>query len=636
MGTGQRAPGKWHFISILGTGSYTKTHYYFENEKNGKTEKEVIEATPYIQDALLTHFKDELSRDGSRATIFVTKKSYDKNWQDHPLSQQSKTNDNVGADGDRSSAVLEEKGLYTILKEKFPQDIGKISEKEIPVGKNRDELWEIFDDVYNDIETGEKLVFDITHGLRSLPVLALAVLNYAATMKKCRISGIYYGAFDSVDRNDDSNKYSDGYYLVPVFDLTIYNEILRWSHAADHFSITGNPSEINDLLRESDGTETKEKKKKRGLLSDYTHSMKNLAYTLVMCRGKSMDSNKNNAKKSISSAYSRVLQIRETNASMGIPDEDRPFYQLVNKAEESFSGFNQTENYQIGLAAVAWYIKNNMIQPGYTALEETAKTYVCHHFGFPEDDEHYRDRIAGYAINKMNHYLKDKKLKVGCATEEDRDQICADILAEEKARETIRKIFEIIMKDTVSDMTLNDVDNIFWSVRNALSRYRLSYTEELYGTDLTDDCAHEVMRDILQAVSDSQCEGTDQFRDEELWNLMNVLSSYHKEYYEMIHNPDLIDKRNEPSSEELIRQVLRKLADKNDECIKNLADVQRVIHGLPFAYAQTVFDIKNYRNDLNHFGFNKDPHNADEFKNSLNKQYKDLKKIIDQIEENAV
>ena len=43
----------------------------------------------------------------------------------------------------------------------------------VPLGANEQELWRIFDCVGNAVQPGEEVAFDITHGLRSFPLVGL-------------------------------------------------------------------------------------------------------------------------------------------------------------------------------------------------------------------------------------------------------------------------------------------------------------------------------------------------------------------------------------------------------------------------------------------------------------------------------
>ena len=48
------------------------------------------------------------------------------------------------------------------------------------------------------------------------------------------------------------------------------------------------------------------------------------------------------------------------------------------------------------MAVTAWSIENGMIQQGYTSLEETIKTWICHNYELNEVDERNREGIVGF------------------------------------------------------------------------------------------------------------------------------------------------------------------------------------------------------------------------------------------------
>src|SRR5699024_4490556 len=75
---------------------------------------------------------------------------------------------------------------------------------EIPNGKSTEEIWEIFQIVYDLIEKGDELLFDITHGFRSLPMLNMVLINYAKLLKEITVSGIFYGNWEA--RYTEKNK----------------------------------------------------------------------------------------------------------------------------------------------------------------------------------------------------------------------------------------------------------------------------------------------------------------------------------------------------------------------------------------------------------------------------------------------
>lgn len=115
----------------------------------------------------------------------------------------------------------------------------KITWIKIPEGRSEEELWEIFGIIVDTIDHGEEIVFDITHGFRSLPFIAFLVCAYLRAAKDVSISKIIYGAFASL--SDSSS---------PVFDLTPFITLLDWTYAIQAFGDYVDASPIRDLVSE--------------------------------------------------------------------------------------------------------------------------------------------------------------------------------------------------------------------------------------------------------------------------------------------------------------------------------------------------------------------------------------------------
>lgn len=109
----------------------------------------------------------------------------------------------------------------------------------IPEGADEKELWEIFNIVVDQIEDNDKVLFDITHGFRSLPFLTFLALAYVRNVKSgVEIERVIYGAYDAVDRSNPRK---------PVFDLTPFVGLLEWLGAVTMFQQTGDARPIADL-----------------------------------------------------------------------------------------------------------------------------------------------------------------------------------------------------------------------------------------------------------------------------------------------------------------------------------------------------------------------------------------------------
>ncbi len=114
----------------------------------------------------------------------------------------------------------------------------------IPEGKSEDELWALFDTLVTQVKEGDAVVLDITHGLRSLPLIAAVATAYLRVAKGVRLRSLLYGAYEARD--------TEG--RAPVFDLTPLVSLLDWTAAADLFRRTGNAEPLAGLLEETQNT----------------------------------------------------------------------------------------------------------------------------------------------------------------------------------------------------------------------------------------------------------------------------------------------------------------------------------------------------------------------------------------------
>jgi CRISPR-associated DxTHG motif protein len=177
----------------LGTGDGYRTAKYLHQGK-------VVESNLFPI-ALYEFFQPD------RMTVFVTKQSRERYWDE--LCQQL---------------------------------AGKITPEavEIPWGGKRDELWAIFDRVVSSVDEGEEVLFDITHGFRSLPFVVFLAVAYLRVVKSVRVRGVVYGAFDARDEEG----------RAPVFDLSPFLSLLDWLAAVHLFRRSGSAADLSRLLRE--------------------------------------------------------------------------------------------------------------------------------------------------------------------------------------------------------------------------------------------------------------------------------------------------------------------------------------------------------------------------------------------------
>lgn len=368
---------KKHFIAVLGTGCYQPCTYYYGDQEYG---------TKFVQEAVLMLACGELCP-GDRITVCLTEGARSRNWEDRIDTQRE-----IEAGRDREGEIY--RGFRPTLEACLKDMPGvKIEEKSIATGKNNREMAGMFSDIYETIGEDEEIYFDITHGLRNIPMLVMTILEYARVTKRISIGGIYYGAFEVSESVPGSQEKR-----VPVFDLTFYHTILNWTNAANSFIQYGHANEIRDLADEKFGIMSREykgKKGKKGNFKDLTGNLNNVAnrlldFSLSLETGRGNTDDSDNVKK----CYERYVSEQKT-ASGNLIEEYYPFRELLEQIERKMGGFKGAEtNFEVGMAAVDWCIDNHMTQQGYTALDETVKTFLCEKLDVPQNQEFWRETVV--------------------------------------------------------------------------------------------------------------------------------------------------------------------------------------------------------------------------------------------------
>lgn len=412
------------FISVLGVNDYRECVYFDDNKKV---------KTRFIQEALLDMYFEDIQPD-DKIYIFLTEKARECNWigvreqkvrgLESIIKEKNLENfeevekllkyQECWKDSKKQIKTI---GLEEILKEKYSQ--AEIKAISICEGSSEEELWSIFEKILENIDDDEEIIFDITHGFRSIPMQALIVLNYAKVIKNIKILGIYYGAFEA---QKDGN--------APIFNLSVYNEIFDWISAANSFINYGNSNQISDLYEQLRRRKAKEKDYSIGSLSHFVQSVNCFTNCIQASRGKISYSEdcKNNRTRMGKSTHVAAIGIKDSLDKLIQENKKilKPLAPLFEKIENRVQGFYAESNLQIGLATVRWCINYGLIQQGYTAFEETIKTYLCNKYNMDEFTENTRDRIVKKAINDMTDNIKESK-----NTREIQEEKCKKFSSEE-------------------------------------------------------------------------------------------------------------------------------------------------------------------------------------------------------------
>jgi CRISPR-associated Csx2 family protein len=344
------------YLSFLGTNNYLPCTYYLND-------REAIH-TRFVQEATVRFACSDWAKQ-DRLLIFTTQEAYNKNW----LNDGHPTN----------GAIAAQEGLECRLRN-LP--ITPLYENiMIPEGKNESEIWEIFQIVYDQLQPGDQVVLDITHALRSIPMLALVALNYAKVLKGVQVEAIYYGAFEVIGTIDAARKMAPEKRRAPLFDLTAFDQLLDWTTAIDRFSGSGDASaacalakeKIRPLLKNSQGAD-----KTASSIREVINSLEPFTQALATCRGRE-----------ISPAVNRLKQ---TLARCENLHSVKPLGPLLEKLQGGMAAFPGDEIGD-GLQAVRWCLDHNLIQQGFTILQEIIITHLLKGLGLDFLDKNNRELI---------------------------------------------------------------------------------------------------------------------------------------------------------------------------------------------------------------------------------------------------
>lgn len=328
------------FVSFLGTSIYKPTFYKAANQQ----EKEV-KATRFIQEALVETFCKDFNKI-DEILIFTTDEAI-HNWSDS-IHWDPNANEKI---------------LYDSLQKRL-NHLGltaKVKNIMIPNGKSTEEIWTIFQLVFQELEKQDELVFDITHGFRSLPLLNMVLINYAKLLKDITVRGIYYGNWEA--------KYSaDNKSFSPIWDLKDFEDLQEWTNAAQLFLKAGSADSLSTIMANKKINGSKE-------IQDFSREI--LANRGIdLTEGKSALAIKNLLLKAKNDFIHPVI---------------KPIFELI---ETQFSNYEEG-NILNGMYAVKWCIDHDLIQQGYTLMSEFLPTYVLNYIGEDYQNKDARDTING-------------------------------------------------------------------------------------------------------------------------------------------------------------------------------------------------------------------------------------------------
>jgi len=275
---------------------------------------------------------------------------------------------------------------------------GKIQPEavEIPWGKTPDELWTIFDRVVESVDEGEEVLFDITHGFRSLPFVVFLAVAYLRVVKAVRVRGIVYGAFDA---RDDEGR-------APVFELSPFLSLLDWLAAVHLFRRSGSASDLSRLLREIQAQVWRERPaepsptttRKPTELQKMGERVHELSQALLLIRPLEV----------MEKAQQMAEQFSETALSEAA-EWARPFALVAPALRQELTQFAappSVENLGVQCRMIAWYVERGLAVQALTLARELLVTHACQLLGL---DNPLRREARERADRALNYLVWSKQ-----------------------------------------------------------------------------------------------------------------------------------------------------------------------------------------------------------------------------------
>ncbi|HQY94395.1 MAG: TIGR02221 family CRISPR-associated protein [Caldilinea sp.] len=291
---------------------------------------------------------------------------------------------------------------FVTLVEDYVADVDPV---DIPDGRNDTELWEIFQTVVDAVEPKESVVFDITHGFRSLPFLSFLSAAYLRTVKNIRLEAVYYGNFEARDQSVTPNR-------APVINLTRFVDLLDWMVGADRFVRFGDARDLAALLN-TQHERTKPDPRIVGKVEMATWNSSPVKKTASHLRRASQALRVVRPSEAMAASHAVSTQLPE--ALMSITALAQPFAPLSQYVAENFapialSAEEQRHNPQQTLVAeralIKWYLQRNQIFQAVALAREWLVSWVMVHSGLvgqmlEKDVRQQVERAIGREIQRL-------------------------------------------------------------------------------------------------------------------------------------------------------------------------------------------------------------------------------------------
>ncbi len=319
--------GRKVFISCLGASFYNKCKYSCEGR--------VYDETRFIQRATLQHIDAGKWTEQDEAIILLTGQARRSNWH---IPDGTRYNKALAMDEEYYGLKDDIKSLSLSL---------QVRDVDIPDGGYEEDIWSIFSIIYNSLQNGDEVYFDITHGYRYIPMLMIVFENYAKFMKNITIRSITYGNYENE---------TDG--VAPIVNLTPLAALQKWTFSAASFKEHGKFVDIKEDLRKEPNPN-----KFNQAVSKICKALEVFENNILTCRGSLIIENK------------PIAIFKENYPKITNYDIPVPIKNVIENINEELSIYSENSIHNLR-NTINWCIRYNMAPQAYTLAQESIVTIV--------------------------------------------------------------------------------------------------------------------------------------------------------------------------------------------------------------------------------------------------------------------
>lgn len=259
---------------------------------------------------------------------------------------------------------------------------------DIPDGHSEHELWNIFQILSDQLKDNDNVIFDLTHGFRSLPMLAIQAINYLRVAKHIAVQDVLYGAWEA---RDEAN-------VAPVFSLLPFMQLLDWATATDKFIKLGNANELGDLLNNAHSLAWQSGMPKSELptqLQGTARVLGDLSSALRLTRPQEI------------ATHSKALATRLEDINEEVQRYAPPFAVLLEQIGDAYLQFSDS-SLKTQLELVNWYVQHGQEVQAVTLANEWFISWTCEQLDLDVYKRKTRETVTR-AITSVSRKKRDEK-----------------------------------------------------------------------------------------------------------------------------------------------------------------------------------------------------------------------------------